>query len=111
MPLADTLEVTPARQAKRILAAWAAGDGPLLREELQKSQQLTCATGHGLDEERLELLLAVSQGLLRSPDPLLGGREDPALRRCLDLLAHLAQAAPATPVQPKRKTNRTDLSG
>jgi hypothetical protein len=30
--------------------------------------------------------------MLRAGDPLSQGRRDPAVRRCLDLLAHLAQA-------------------
>jgi hypothetical protein len=34
--------------------------------------------------------------MLRVGDPVSHGRRDPAVRRCLDLLAHLAQA-PAVP--------------
>ncbi|MBZ5575429.1 MAG: hypothetical protein LAP40_02585 [Acidobacteriia bacterium] len=86
----DTLKVTPARQAGRILAAWNAGDEPLLQMELQNSQGLRCPSGQGLDEERLELLWAVSGKILRARLPLQENRRDPAVRRCLDLLAHLA---------------------
>ena len=93
MPLAEAAPITAARQAERILAAWNAGDEPLLHHELRTSQRLQCGPGHGLDEERLELLQAVSQGILRAPVPLLGTRQDPAIRRCLDLLAHLATAS------------------
>lgn len=92
MPLAEASHLTPALQAGRILAAWASGDAPLLHEELQKSQHLGGAPGQGLDEERLELLHAVSEGMLRAQDPFRGGRRNPAIRRCLDLLAHLAQS-------------------
>lgn len=76
-------KVTPARQAERILAAWASGNEPLLHQELRRSRELGCTTGGGLDEERLELLQAASEGLLR---------KDRTAGRCLDLLAHLAQA-------------------
>jgi hypothetical protein len=91
MPISDCSPLTPARQAGRILAAWAAGDEPLLRQELQKSQNLDCSSRPGLDEERLELLMAISEGMMRVPHRLQTGRKDPAVRRCLDLLAHLAQ--------------------
>jgi len=84
--------VTPSGQAERILKAWAAGNQPLLHQELERGQGLRCAPGRGLDEERLELLQAVSHGMLRAPDVLQSGKNDPSVRRCLDLLAHLAQA-------------------
>lgn len=95
MPITDCSPLTPARQAGRILAAWAAGDEPLLRQELLRSQNLDYSSRPGLDEERLELLMAVSEGMMRAPHHLQSARRDPAVRRCLDLLAHLAQA-PAT---------------
>ena|SRR5581483_2348916 len=85
------LPVTPSLQAERILAAWASGDKTRLRQELRKSQQLDAPAARGLDEERFELLQAVSEGMLRASDPLSHGRRDPAVRRCLDLLAHLAK--------------------
>ena len=91
MPMTDCSPLTPARQAGRILAAWAAGDEPLLRQELRNSQNLDYSSRPGLDEERLELLMAVSEGMMRVPRRLQSGRKDPAVRRCLDLLAHLAQ--------------------
>lgn len=97
MPVADIRNLNPARHAERILAAWAAGNEPLLHQELQKSHQLAGTPGRGLDEERRELLLAASEGILRSPGPLVSGRQDPSVRRCLDLLAHLAQAPSLTP--------------
>lgn len=99
MRLAESFPVTPARQAQRILAAWNAGNEPLLQQELQISQQLRGEAGPGGDEERLELLRAVSAGMLRLSLPLLGTRKDPAVRRCLDLLAHLA-GTPAVPPSP-----------
>jgi hypothetical protein len=88
------MKVTPALQAERILAAWASGDEPSIQQELQNSRSLAAA-GLGLDEERLELLQAVSEGMLRSPKAVRGGWEDPALRRCLDLLTHLAKSPSA----------------
>ena len=86
----------PALQAERILAAWASGDESLLRQELRKSQKLDGVPARGLDEERLELLRAVAGGLLKSPGGLRQGRKDPSVRRCLDLLAHLAHAPSIT---------------
>lgn|SRR5581483_4493270 len=85
------LNVTPALQAERILMAWESGDESLLRQELRKTQKVGSAAARGLDEERLELLQAVSEGMLRATDPFCHGRKDPAVRRCLDLLAHLAE--------------------
>ena len=82
------MNVTPTLQAKRILAAWESGDEPLLHQELRKSQKLDYAIVHGLDEERMELLQAVSQGMLQAVSQ---DRRDPAVRPCLDLLAHLAR--------------------
>lgn len=93
MPFTDCSPLTPARQAGRILAAWATGDECLLRQELQKSQNFDYPSRPGLEEERLELLMAASQGMMRAPSRLRGGRKDPAVQRCLDLLAHLADAA------------------
>lgn len=92
MPIRDCSPFTPARQAGRILAAWAAGDEPLLRQELLRSQNLDDCSRPALEEERLELLMAVSEGMMREPHRLPSGSNDPAVRRCLDLLAHLAQA-------------------
>jgi hypothetical protein len=91
MRFAQTLNVTPALQAERILTAWESGDESLLRQELRKTQEMDGTAACGLDEERLELLQAVSQGMLRTASPFCYGRKDPAVRRCLDLLAHLAQ--------------------
>ena len=96
MPLADTLIPNPARQAGRILEAFAAGNQPLLQQELEKSQCLGSPALRGLEEERLELLQAASEAMLRLGDPLSEGRRDPAVRRCLDLLAHLAQTRPVS---------------
>ena len=91
MTFAETMNVTPARHAERILQAWESGNELLLRQELRKTQDLGRAVSGGLDEERLELLQALSEGMLRAASPLSQGRRDPAVRRCLDLLAHLAQ--------------------
>ena len=91
MPLADTLSTSPARQAGRILEAFASGNEPLLHQELQRSREISCTGARGLEAERLELLQALAAGMLRSRTPLAEGRKDPAVRRCLDLLAHLAQ--------------------
>ena len=92
MTLADTTPVNSAHRAERILAAWATGDEPLLHQELRNNQEFPGAAAQGLEEERLELLMAVSRGMLQAPRPLVSARQDPAVRRCLDLLAHLAQA-------------------
>lgn len=91
MPFADIVTLNPARQAGRILEAFASGNEPLLHQELQRSQY-PGSPRQGLEEERLELLQAASERMLRAGDPLGEGRRDPAVRRCLDLLAHLAQA-------------------
>lgn len=95
MPVSEPLSLTPTEQAGRILAAWASGNKPRLQQELRNSRQLGGGSQQPLDEERLELLQAVSEGMLRAPDGGLG-RRDPAVRRCLDLLAHLAQAPAVT---------------
>ena len=88
--------VTPARQAERILAAWDSGDRPLLRQELHSSRRLSSHEySPGMDEERLELLTAITENMLRAPDPLLTGHKDPSIRRCLDLLVHLSRHSPA----------------
>jgi len=97
MPVLQFPKLTPARQAERILAAWATGNQLLLQQELQRSQRLDCEDYAALDQERLELLLALSEGMLRTPDPLAGGRRDASVRRCLDLLAHLAAASRVSP--------------
>ena len=91
MQSTEISQSSPAFQAVRILEAFSAGNQPLLYHELQKTRHLGPATAPGLEEERLELLRAVSEGMLRAGDPLSLGRRDPAIRRCLDLLAHLAQ--------------------
>jgi len=91
MRFAETSNRTPSLQAERILAAWESGNEPLLHQELRKSQKLDYAMVHGLDEERVELLQAVSEGMLRA---VSHDRRDPAVRPCLDLLAHLARRRP-----------------
>jgi len=91
MTSVETMNATPDRLAERILAAWESGNELLLRQELRKTQSLGCVAAGGLDEERLELLQALSRDMLRPATPLSEGRRDPAVRRCLDLLAHLAQ--------------------
>ena len=91
MALADTLSTSPALQAGRILEAFASGNEPLLQEELQKTRNLGRALTPGLEDERLELLQGLAEAMLRSRARLAEGRKDPAVRRCLDLLAHLAQ--------------------
>ena len=80
--------MTPSGQAARILAAWRSRNTVGLHEELERTRQLTeprCP----VQEERLELLRAVTEGMRHSPDPLTN--VDPKLRRCLDLLRHLSQ--------------------
>ena len=99
MPIADTCN-NPALQAGRILEAFASGNEPLLHQELRRSRDFECDSLPGLEQERFELLQALSEGMLRSGNPLSDGRNDPAVRRCLDLLAHLALApAPGTRLQ------------
>jgi hypothetical protein len=96
MPSTEIQQLNPALQAGRILAAFAAGNMPLLHQELQRSRTFGCAATPALEQEQFELLRALSEGMLRVGDPVSHGRRDPAVRRCLDLLAHLAQA-PAVP--------------
>jgi hypothetical protein len=89
MILSDT-STTPADQAARILAAWTSQNASGLHEELQRSLELSSTqTAWGIVEERLQLLQAVTEGMQDAPNPLTAG--DPKLRRCLDLLRHLAQ--------------------
>ena len=98
MPLPQTLNWNAAAlQAGRILEAFASGNEPLLQQELHNSQGLGNATAPGLEQERWELLQALSEGMLRSGNRLSEGRRDPAVRRCLDLLAHLAHGPAANP--------------
>ena len=92
MSSTELLPLNPALQAGRILEAFAAGNTSLLHQELQRSRNLSRAATPALEQEQFELLHALSEGMLRAGDPLSQGRRDPAIRRCLDLLAHLAQA-------------------
>lgn len=90
MPVSDLTSVTPAHQAARILAAWTCRNSVGLHEELRRSFDLCCPDhSRGLQEERLQLLQAVAEGMQHAPDPLRAG--DRKLERCLDLLRHLAQ--------------------
>ena len=90
MPVSDLASVTPAHQAARILAAWTSRNSAGLHEELRRSFDLCCPDhSRGLQEERLQLLQAVAEGMQHAPDPLRAG--DRKLERCLDLLRHLAQ--------------------
>ena len=97
MPVLQFPKITPARQAERILAAWASGNQPLLQQELLKSQRLECEASEALDQERLELLMALSEDMLRTQDSIADGLPKPSVRRCLDLLAHLAAASRVSP--------------
>ena len=90
MPVSDLASVTPAHQAARILAAWTSRNSVGLHEELRRSFDLCCPDqSRGLQEERLQLLQAVAEGMRDAPDPLQAG--DRKLERCLELLRHLAQ--------------------
>lgn len=90
MMMSGTSTRTPADQAARILAAWTSRNATGLHEELQRSLELSSAqAAWGIVEERLQLLQAVTEGMQDATDPLTTG--DPKLRRCLDLLRHLAQ--------------------
>jgi hypothetical protein len=90
MPVSDLASVTPAHQAARILAAWTSRNSVGLHEELRRSFDLCCPDqSRGLQEERLQLLQAVAEGMRHAPDPLQAG--DRKLERCLELLRHLAQ--------------------
>lgn len=89
--------LNPAFQAGRILDAFADGNISLLHQELQRSRSLGHAATPALEQEQFELLRALSEGMLRAGDPLSQGRRDPAIRRCLDLLTHLAQAPVVNP--------------
>jgi len=89
MMLSDT-SLTPAHQAARILAAWTQQNATGLDEELRKGLELATAEHvPGIQDERLQLLRAVTEGIKDAPDPLTPS--DPKLRRCLFLLRHLAQ--------------------
>jgi hypothetical protein len=90
MLMSEPSTLTPADQAARILAAWTSQNATGLHEELQRSLELSSAQpAWGVQEERLQLLRALTEGMQDAPDPLTP--EDPKLRRCLDLLRHLAQ--------------------
>ena len=97
MSSTETSQPNPALQAGRILEAFAAGNTPLLHQELQRSRNLGRDAIPALEQEQFELLRALSEGMLRAGDPLSQGRRDPGVRRCLDLLAHLAQAPAVNP--------------
>lgn len=87
----------PARQASKILMAWASGNEPLLQKELWKSHQPLGGPLTGVEEERMELLQAASVGMLAASRPLRSESRDSQVRCCLDLLRHLAQ----TPFAPE----------
>jgi hypothetical protein len=90
MLMSDSSSFTPADQAARILAAWTSQNATGLHEELRRSLALSSEQPvWGLQEERLQLLRALTEGMQDAPDPLTPA--DPKLRRCLDLLRHLAQ--------------------
>ncbi len=90
MLMSEPSILTPADQAARILAAWTSQNATGLHEELQRSLELSWTPQAGCaEEERLQLLRALTEGMQDAPDPLTPG--DPKLRRCLDLLRHLAQ--------------------
>jgi len=90
MPVTDLVSVTTAHQAARILAAWDSRNPAGLQVELQRSLNLCCPDhSWGLQEERLQLLQAVAEGIQHAPDPLVPG--DRKVERCLDLLRHLVE--------------------
>ncbi|HEV3331720.1 MAG TPA: hypothetical protein VG096_12100 [Bryobacteraceae bacterium] len=90
MMFPDAPSLTPADQAARILAAWTSQNATGLHEELRRSLELSEAQpAWGIQEERLQLLRAVTEGMQDAADPLTPG--DPKLRRCLYLLRHLAE--------------------
>jgi len=86
----EPASLTPADQAARILAAWTSQNATGLHEELRRSLEISFAQpALAIQEERLQLLRAVTEGIQDAPDPLT--LEDPKLQRCLYLLRHLAQ--------------------
>jgi hypothetical protein len=90
MLMSDSSTFTPADQAARILAAWTSQNASGLHEELQRSLEFSSAqTAWGIEEDRFELLRAVTEGIQDAPDPLTPA--DPKLQRCLYLLRHLAE--------------------
>jgi hypothetical protein len=94
MTLIEQSSLTPAGQAARILAAWVSQNATGFHEELQKSLELSSAQPvAGIQEERLQLLRAVTEGIQDIADPLTP--DDPKLRRCLYLLRHLVQTPEA----------------
>ena len=90
MLMSEPSTLTPADQAARILAAWTSQNATGLHEELQRSLELSSAQPvRSIQEERLQLLRAVTEGIQEAADPLTAG--DPKLERCLYLLRHLAR--------------------
>ena len=90
MTLVNAPAPQPAYQAARILNAWRSRNAAGLREELERSLELPEDPKAGsMQEERCQLLRAITVGIKDSPNPLTP--DDAKLRRCLDLLQHLAQ--------------------
>ncbi len=87
-PWVDSPSV-PAQQAASILKAWVRQDRIALRRELHQGLRL-CAgcNSTGGQEEQFELLQAVSSRWDSRPAPTAS--DDPVVRLCVSLLAHLA---------------------
>ncbi len=83
--------LTPAKQAGIILSAWVRSDHETFHRELQQALQIpTSPRTSQLEQERAELLCAVSTRLRTCPDPLTDDFTDPVLRLCINLLSHVA---------------------
>lgn len=61
----------------------------MLQKELRTIRESSSKAATGLEQERFELLQAISESMLQTA-PILPSRKEPAMRRCLELLEHLA---------------------
>lgn len=83
--------------AGALLRAWAQGNPAALGLELDRSSQANCESDT-CEQERLQLLSAVSDTLRNCSSPFSPDTADPAVEVCIRLLSHLAGApAPARP--------------
>ena len=90
-PVLQHATSTSAQCAVAILQAWIAGDTRKVRDELDHSLVLAePVERRNHDEERLELLGAVSRRLIDCIDDARWSDTDPQVSLCVSLLAHLA---------------------
>lgn len=93
----QVLNTSASRQANKILRAWINQDQAALREECQRGMGLDCCDElSSLEEEQMELLQALMEGLQQTQPLFDGEAPHPAVDACVDLLMHLADREPAT---------------